>query len=592
MEKSVIGETLVGVPNSEITTSKKQLGFKRNNMPLVVREVLTEADYEETLRLRFECYKGALKAVGSDYKSMASPFDEMGRIFGFWQGEVLVGSIRISVPDEQDVLETVDKAIGHYPDDLPKKSDLIEISWLCIKFRYRNFKILKAIYGQVMRQLVESGRSSMIISADSRLQKKYRILCFHKTPYSYKKQDTSIWRTDYDITIMCCRMKPFGTYFFVDPIRWNIFCRFYSDILQSEAVLRYKTYEKMIFSFYKLFKKPAEIIENLLINQSSRKQKKSTVNYDLMSLSRLEPSKFYFALVGNYSWIAASILMMLKMPNPLTFALGLLIIGTRQHGNAALMHEGSHYRIHKNRKLNDFISNFFIAYPLFIETEAFRGSHQQHHSYLNTDKDPDWMRKKGLREWSFPLPKREIFIMLTKILFGRGALLILIQLNRLSTRGDMPKTKATADERKSKLKYRLAYYTGLAVILTATNTWAYYLLFWIAPLLTILPVLLRLRSIAEHFGLPNNSEMNSSRNNLSRGIEAFLFAPHNVGYHLAHSLYVQVPFYNLKKLHQLLNEDPNYRENAHNNDSYFFGKNSIFKDLTNPLEESKKMDMK
>ena len=81
-----------------------------------------------------------------------------------------------------------------------------------------------------------------------------------------------------------------------------------------------------------------------------------------------------------------------------------------------------------------------------------------------------------------------------------------------------------------------------------------------------------IRSVAEHFGgLSYDNLLSSTRTVRTPFIEKFFIAPHNVGYHLEHHLYPGVPYYNLPKLHQLLMERGNYKEEAHITNGYTQG---------------------
>ena len=56
-------------------------------------------------------------------------------------------------------------------------------------------------------------------------------------------------------------------------------------------------------------------------------------------------------------------------PSALTFLVAALIIGTRQFALVVMMHDGAHNLISKNKKINDFISQWLCAYPMMTETE-------------------------------------------------------------------------------------------------------------------------------------------------------------------------------------------------------------------------------
>ncbi len=51
--------------------------------------------------------------------------------------------------------------------------------------------------------------------------------------------------------------------------------------------------------------------------------------------------------------IIASIALVTLWPNPLTWLVAVMIVGTRQLGLAILMHEAAHGGLHSNKAIND-----------------------------------------------------------------------------------------------------------------------------------------------------------------------------------------------------------------------------------------------
>ena len=96
------------------------------------------------------------------------------------------------------------------------------------------------------------------------------------------------------------------------------------------------------------------------------------------------------ALIAHaWTLILGSIAMVAVWPNPLTFLLAVAIIGSRQLGLAILMHDGAHGCLSKNEKLNLLLSQWFCAWPVFAETQAYRRYHLQHHARTQQEDDPD-----------------------------------------------------------------------------------------------------------------------------------------------------------------------------------------------------------
>ena len=120
---------------------------------------------------------------------------------------------------------------------------------------------------------------------------------------------------------------------------------------------------------------------------------------------------------------------------------------------------------------------------------------------------------------------------------------------------------------------------AIAAVSIVTGIWPAVLLLWFLPAFTLLPVILRIRSIAEHFGVEGEHELNMSRNTHAPWWERFLLAPHHSGYHLDHHLFPSVPFYNLPELHRRLTRQRDYAAHAHQT-SRFFGGSGFFGEVS------------
>ena len=283
----------------------------------------------------------------------------------------------------------------------------------------------------------------------------------------------------------------------------------------------------------------------------------------LRELSKLNTLRAVAGIAGDWAIIAACFSAALLIPHPVVWVCAAIVIAARQHALLIIMHDASHFRIVANKRWNDRLSNWLLAWPALVSTEGYRDNHLAHHSHLNTDDDPDWTRKAGKPEWEFPKTRWAMLRLILRDVFGGGFLDILGAMRNLSSRKSKP------DEVKQRAWGKLCYYALIAAVITATGMWVPVLLLWFVPVFTILPVMFRLRGIAEHFGLEGEHELNMSRNFAARSWERILFAPHNVGYHLDHHLFPSVPYYNLPQLHRELLKHPEYAAHAHLNDSLF-----------------------
>jgi fatty acid desaturase len=203
---------------------------------------------------------------------------------------------------------------------------------------------------------------------------------------------------------------------------------------------------------------------------------------------------------------------------------------------------------------------------VLFDTDAYRQNHLKHHGYLNSEADPDWVRKIQLPQWQFPLSLAYVARTYPKFLLWNGPrewFLIMMMLG-----GVLPIRDITKPDRRKKVAVRALYYGAVATGITAFSAWGLFLAYWVVPLVFVFPSLQRVRSVAEHFGLKRSHDLNSTRNVMAPWFERMLFGPHNIHYHLDHHLISSVPFYHLPRLHEILRENPTFRNLAHENTTY------------------------
>jgi Fatty acid desaturase len=96
------------------------------------------------------------------------------------------------------------------------------------------------------------------------------------------------------------------------------------------------------------------------------------------------------ALIAHaWAIIFASMALVAVFPNPLTYVLAVMLIGSRQLGLAILMHEGAHRCFSRNEARNMALSQWLCAYAIFADTLAYRRYHLTHHANTQQENDPD-----------------------------------------------------------------------------------------------------------------------------------------------------------------------------------------------------------
>jgi fatty acid desaturase len=275
----------------------------------------------------------------------------------------------------------------------------------------------------------------------------------------------------------------------------------------------------------------------------------------LRRLARVSAARGLWSLVWSYSLILGALALYVLRPNALTFAVAFVIVGTRQHALAILMHEAAHFLLLPNRNWNDRVSDWLCAAPLMLSTAAYRQIHFAHHKHTWTEQDPDLLLASR-----FPVTKRSLLRKVSRDLLGIVGLKRQIGLARafgglsLTGKGLEGKRLATVGATLLKNQYRFLVFNGVVcVALTALGRPEAYVLLWLLPSLTLFSLMLRLRSIAEHAAIDDpNDELKHTRTTLAPAWVRFFVAPHNVGYHLEHHLYQFVPQYHLPTLHRAL----------------------------------------
>src|SRR4051812_18822880 len=124
------------------------------------------------------------------------------------------------------------------------------------------------------------------------------------------------------------------------------------------------------------------------------------------------------ALLVLHAWglIFGSMALFALFPNPLTFILAVMVIGTRQLGLAILMHDAAHGALFANRRLNEWVGAWLCASPVFTSLQLYRPYHLAHHRHTRQAEDPDI----GLSA-PFPITTKSLWRKVGRDLLGRTA---------------------------------------------------------------------------------------------------------------------------------------------------------------------------
>jgi len=284
---------------------------------------------------------------------------------------------------------------------------------------------------------------------------------------------------------------------------------------------------------------------------------------ELTELSAVNPLRACFHVAAEWALIAATIYLCQRFWHPMLYVFAVVFIASRQHALLVLMHDGVHYRLLRNRRLNDWMSEVLLAWPHLVSARKYRKNHFGHHRHLNTAEDPDLMRRAGDPVWVFPQAVPTLARTLFRDAVGLNAPALLKLAASVAKADAVPKWFLAA---------RYAFYAAVLGIVIYAGGLEVLVLYWIVPMFTCLVLIMRIRSIAEHHAIEIGEPQTAyprTRTTDATWLERIFLAPKNVNYHIEHHFFPSVPFYRLPELHAILMSKPGYREGAHVTRTYW-----------------------
>ena len=252
-------------------------------------------------------------------------------------------------------------------------------------------------------------------------------------------------------------------------------------------------------------------------------------------------------LLLAHCWLVIGLAIAVGVAWPITIPLVVMVVGTRQLGLFILMHDAAHGLLHPNRRINDTAALWFGGSELNI----YRPYHLQHHRFVQQTADPDLVLSAP-----FPISpaslRRKIVRDLTGQTFVKQRFGPLA--DKLKARQpNESKWALVALEVKALRVFLVTNAIGFALFAAAGLGWAW-LLMWLLPMATWLPLVSRLRNIAEHALIVENSTdpLRHARTTHANWLERALIAPYWVNYHCEHHMFTHIPCWNLATAHRML----------------------------------------
>jgi fatty acid desaturase len=255
-------------------------------------------------------------------------------------------------------------------------------------------------------------------------------------------------------------------------------------------------------------------------------------------LRRIPNIRNAVTVVGALAQTFGLIALAARIDRPLVWGLTFVLMARGFALLAVLAHEAAHRLLFTNRRINDAVGKWLLAYPGFVPIDLYRRSHMAHHRDEMGPEEPDVALYAG-----YPIKPDSFRRKLTRDAVGISGWK---NLKALFKALRSPNARPVA----------LAIFGTQAVILGAFTLAGWpqlYFLLWLAPWMTGWRVINRLRSIAEHGGMIRSPDRRCTTHHVRQhALARFWMVPYNTGWHLAHHVDSGIPFRNLPRLHREL----------------------------------------
>ena len=210
------------------------------------------------------------------------------------------------------------------------------------------------------------------------------------------------------------------------------------------------------------------------------------------------------------------------------YVLAFLLMGRGHCLLNILGHEAAHRLLFPNRRVNDFVGRWLLAYPTFQAFTAYRRVHFAHHRDELGPEEPDLALYRG-----YPIPADSWHRKLRRDLFGISAYKNFKGLWYSLRKGSV------------EARQILAVQVVLLAASVAFGAWPAYVV-WVLSWSTLWKFSNRLRAIAEHGGMERSADRRRTTHVIRQTrLARYLMVPYNTGWHLAHHVDMGVPWRNL-----------------------------------------------
>lgn len=256
---------------------------------------------------------------------------------------------------------------------------------------------------------------------------------------------------------------------------------------------------------------------------------------ELKQLAQTSASRAWWGVAVNYGILAGAFALPVLWRHPLAWAVAAIVLAGRAQAFGILAHDACHLAYFPSRRLNEWAGKWLFGALPNLSFTRYRKGHLEHHRLAGTELDPDHGFVAG-----YPASRASLLRKLARDLSGlNGVKNIAYQLKGIEAESTLP---------------FLATHGALVGALWLAGAPETYACWWLGQLF-VFPLLVRLRVMSEHGGLPDAMSRDprlSVGTTLSGPLARLLVTPNNVNYHVEHHLSAAVPSYRLRAFHRLL----------------------------------------
>lgn len=239
----------------------------------------------------------------------------------------------------------------------------------------------------------------------------------------------------------------------------------------------------------------------------------------------------------NIAMVAAGFALPALWQHPVAWILASMLLAGRALGFAILNHDAAHQNFFTSRRVNQWMGKWIFGALPNVPYEAYRRGHLEHHRAAGTEADPDLAFVDA-----YPATRASLFRKLLRDVSGLNGVKGIVYQFQPTDKGAL---------------YPFFLMHGLIIAtLWGLGVPEVYACWWLGQLL-VFPLIVRLRVMGEHGGVPDHFDRDPRRNTattLAGPLARLLVAPNFVNYHVEHHMAATVPGYKLPALHKLLRE--------------------------------------